>query len=111
MGQGVPQAQEEQSQVHINEGIEHLIQSQNPDDTIREMHAQQRRERQGEVLSTQRETPLPQDNLITFTPTPTRDNPGADTSMTVEGIIGTRQGLATSAPQQEPKLQRTERTK
>ena len=79
MGQGVPEGQlQSQSQVHINEGIEHSIHSQNPDNTMREMHIQQRRERQGEVPSTQRETPSSQENLIMFTPTPTGSNPGVD---------------------------------
>ena len=94
-------------QVSTNEGIEHSIHSYNPNDTIREIHTQLRRERQGEPI--QQRTPTSQENLITFTPTPTRDNLGVGTPTTTGVGVETRQGPAQPIPQQNPMPQRTPR--
>ena len=97
------------AQAPSNEGIKHSIHSHNPNDTIKELHTQQRRQRQ--EYPTQQGTPTSQENLITFTPTPTRGNPGVGTPTGTDVRPETEQGSVQQIPQQNPMPQRAPRQK
>ena len=92
------------AQALTSEGIEHSIHSHNNNDTIKEMHAQQRRKKQEGPV--QQETPTRQQNLITFTPTPTRNNHGAGIPEVADIGAETRFEATQPMPQQNPMPQR-----
>ena len=92
------------AQASANEGIEHSIHSQDTKDTIKQMHLQQRRKKQENTAQTR--TPTQQQNLITFTPTPTRDQSETGIPITLNEETKARQGVIQPIPQQDPLPQR-----